>query len=140
MPSIAISIAANAGFGQCPAGDREIAPQRHLHRTADHGRRIEMELALGIADGIAALNAGPGRRIARGAERHRDLADLAILATHPQCDPVFAAQGPAGAMAEDKPGLPGMRQYREQIADIGALDAELGLADLLAVQQHADRS
>ena len=123
----------DASPGQRPAGDFEIAADRQLHRAADHRRRIELQFALGIADGVAAVDPDRRRRVSAGANRHRDLADLAILAAHPQCDLVLAAQRPADLMGEDKPGSPGMRQHREQIADVGALDAELGLADLLAV-------
>jgi hypothetical protein len=93
----------DAGPGQGPAGDFEIAPHRQLHRTANHGRRIELEFAIGVADGVAAVDAARLRRVAAGASGHRDLADLAIVAPHPQCDLVCTAQRPAGVIGEDKP-------------------------------------
>ena len=65
--------------------------------------------------------------------------DIAVGAAQLQRDQVLIAQGSAGLTGEGEPGLAGMRQAREQVADIGPLHAEFSVTDFLTVEQHLDR-
>jgi hypothetical protein len=64
--------------------------------------------------------------------------DLTVLAMQAQRDQMLVAQRRTRLSDETKAGLPGVRQARKQIADIGALEAELGFTEHVAVEEHVD--
>src|SRR5205807_1575922 len=71
--------------------------------------------------------------------RQHYLVDFAGLAPDLERDQVLAVERVPSLPIEGEAGLPGVSETRQQIADIGTLDARLGLADRFAIEQHGDR-
>ena len=124
----------DAGSGEGPAADFQIAANRRLGRAADQMGAVQVQPEVGIAGGLR------GVRLRSPARDDRDLGfvDLAVFAAYLQRDQVFSGGWFAGLRVKGEARLPGMGEAREQVADLGPFQPDVGVPDLFSVEQYGN--